>query len=185
VNKNEYMYAVEGQTLPMNAFITSIVLLLLASDVHSQRTLHIGNIVSPATHIFVFSASSEFLATAESHSDTVLEITSDEIELLLAPSSISPRCSITVAGTEADVAVVISSMLTSIDGKCSASVFFSADGVDQTQIGLSRARVAMTSDVSPFAFYGQTSYHPPLLLPETTVVFSDVTSDTATTAQVS
>ena len=27
-------------------------------------------------------------------------------------------------------------------------VFFSADGVDQTQIGLSRARVAMTSDVS-------------------------------------
>ena len=163
MNKNEYMHAVEGQTLPMNAFITSIVLLLLASDVHSQRTLHIGNIVSPATHIFVFSASSEFLATAESHSETVLEIPSDEIELLLAPSSISPRCSITVAGNaaSADVAVVISSMLTSIDGKCSASVFFSADGVDQTQIGLSRARVAMTSDVSPFAFYGQTSYHPP------------------------
>ena len=162
MNKNESMHAVEGQPLPMNAFITSIVLLLLASDVHSQRTLHIGNIVSPATHILVFSASSEFLVTAESHSDTVLEIPSDEIELLFALSSISPRCSITVAGTEADVAVVISSMLTththtSIDGKCSASVFFSADGVDQTQIGLSRARVAMTSDVSPFAFYGQTS----------------------------
>jgi hypothetical protein len=142
----------------MNTFFTSILLLLLACDVHSQRTLHIGNIVSPPAHLFVFSASSKFLVSAESQSETPLEIGTEEIELLLSPSSISPRCRVTVAGGVADVAVIISSMITSIDGKCSASVFFSADDVDQTQIGLSRARVAMTSDVQPFeAFYGQTS----------------------------
>jgi hypothetical protein len=45
------------------------------------------------------------------------------------------------------------------DGSCASALVVNADSVDQTQLGMNRALVAMTSAVPPLqAFYGQSSY---------------------------
>ncbi len=174
------MRCVSGAT----AAIIAVLLLLLPGSAHAQRVLNIANIVSPRAPLFVFSETGQFLVVADPESSIPYTISSSSTVLFFSSSSGAPRCKLVVDSRfefpvafllidgiqrqqppyslfSATAAAVVMTSLQSTDGSCAGSLVFNADDVDTSDIGMNRARVAMTSDVPPLqAFYGQSSYIP-------------------------